>query len=257
MVGLPEVEQRVLKSVGRISSVRTNCYEFDDLGKTPDGDIVVVDGDSPQAMQSWRDAALSVPVLFFGSGNDAGQTWLKRPIMGMRLLALLDEIMGSSAPAAPKPETGGSGATVAAAMSNIPSPPPHRSLALVVDDSPTVRKGIELGLAPFGLSLHFAETGEEALERLATTTYDIVFLDVVLPGIDGYAVCKVIKKDKGMKKTPVIMLTGKSSTFDRIKGSLAGCDTYLTKPVEFKVFQDVVKKYLGDTIGVMLGTPSV
>lgn len=169
--------------------------------------------------------------------------------MGARLLALLDEITSKQLHDVPD------SATSHTPLTSVAQPPPAKSndsgLALVVDDSPTVRKHIELGLAPFGLKVHFAETGEEALDQLAVTSFDIVFLDVVLPGIDGYAVCKAIKKDKRMKETPVIMLTGKSSTFDRIKGSLAGCDTYLTKPVEYQVFQDVVKKYIGASIGIM------
>lgn len=74
--------------------------------------------------------------------------------------------------------------------------------------------------------------------------YDLIFLDVVLPGIDGYQLCKSLKRGKDKKKTPVIMLTSKSSPFDRVKGALAGCDAYLTKPVKQETFQKVVKKYL-------------
>lgn len=246
MLGLPETEQRVLKSIARISAGRASNYEFVDLDSASPSDVVLVDGDSPQALQCWRDTPHNEPAVFVSSTEFEGQKCLRRPIMGARLLALLDEITSKQS----RPTVGAS----------LPRPPAMavpasqtvaKSLALVVDDSPTVRKHIEQGLAPFGLNVHFAETGEEALDRLATSSYDIVFLDVVLPGIDGYAVCKAIKKDRGMKSTPVIMLTGKSSTFDRIKGSLAGCDTYLTKPVEYELFQNVVKKYIGASLGVM------
>ena len=117
-------------------------------------------------------------------------------------------------------------------------------LALVVDDSLPVRKQIELELKLLGVNADFAETGEQAFKLLDNKSYDIVFLDVVLPGVDGYQVCKTIKKDIMMKQTPVIMLTGKSSPFDRVRGTFAGCDTYLTKPVAHESFQEVVKKYL-------------
>ncbi|MCX7156599.1 MAG: response regulator [Rhodocyclales bacterium] len=245
MLGLTETEQRVLKSIARISSSRASNYEFVDHTSASHNDVVIVDGDSPQALQSWRSTPHQEPAVFVGSTELEGEKCLKRPIMGARLLVLLDEITSkqprpaaeTSLPRAPEIPADGRGAV--------------KSLALVVDDSPTVRKHIEQGLAPFGLKVHFAETGEEALDRLASASYDIVFLDVVLPGIDGYAVCKAIKKDREMKATPVIMLTGKSSTFDRIKGSLAGCDTYLTKPVEYELFQNVVKKYIGASLGVM------
>jgi twitching motility two-component system response regulator PilG len=113
-----------------------------------------------------------------------------------------------------------------------------------VDDSSTVRKQIELELKLFGIEVDAVESGEQAFELLAQKSYDLIFLDVVLPGIDGYQICKNIKKDKARKKTPVIMLTSKSSPFDRIKGALAGCDTYLTKPVKQTAFQKVIKKHL-------------
>jgi twitching motility two-component system response regulator PilG len=121
---------------------------------------------------------------------------------------------------------------------------PSVQTALVVDDSSTVRKQIELELKLFGIEVDAVESGEQAFESLAQKSYDLIFLDVVLPGIDGYQICKNIKKDKARKKTPVIMLTSKSSPFDRIKGALAGCDTYLTKPVKQTAFQKVIKKHL-------------
>jgi len=105
----------------------------------------------------------------------------------------------------------------------------------------------------FGIQVHTAETGEQAIDYINKNYYNLIFLDVVLPGIDGYQLCKIFKKDKTRKKTPVIMLTSKSSPFDRVKGALAGCDTYLTKPVKQETFtkpvkqetfQKTVKKYL-------------
>ncbi|NJN45180.1 MAG: response regulator [Candidatus Competibacteraceae bacterium] len=116
--------------------------------------------------------------------------------------------------------------------------------ALIVDDSRPVRKQIELELKLFGIQVDSAESGEQAFDLLDQKTYNLIFLDVVLPGIDGYQICKTIKRDKTRKKTPIVMLTGKSSPFDRVKGALAGCDTYLTKPVKQASFQKVVKKYL-------------
>jgi twitching motility two-component system response regulator PilG len=118
--------------------------------------------------------------------------------------------------------------------------------ALVVDDSPTIRKQIELELVQLGIAADLAETGEQAIDFLNNNQrYDLIFLDVVLPGVDGYNLCKTIKRDKQRKQTPVIMLTGKGSPFDFVRGKLAGCNTYLTKPAGRERFQTVVKKYLG------------
>jgi twitching motility two-component system response regulator PilG len=116
--------------------------------------------------------------------------------------------------------------------------------ALVVDDSSTIRKQIEMELKLFGVQVDAVESGERAFELLAHKNYDLILLDVMLPGVDGYQICKTIKKDKAKKETPVVMLTSKSSPFDRIKGALAGCDTYLTKPVKQSSFEKVIKKYL-------------
>ena len=90
-----------------------------------------------------------------------------------------------------------------------------------------------------------ATNGQQAIELINQNYYDSVFLDVVMPGIDGYEVCKKIKRDKRTKHIPVIMLTSKSSPFDKVKGKLACCDSYLTKPVEHEEFQRVVSGYLG------------
>jgi twitching motility two-component system response regulator PilG len=103
---------------------------------------------------------------------------------------------------------------------------------------------IQLGL--YGMDMDFAETGEEALEFIKKTVYDIIFLDLMLPGIDGYKVCKVIKSEKMSKNTPVVMLTGKGSRFDKLRGTMAGASVYLTKPVEQEKLKEVIKQFLPD-----------
>ena len=116
--------------------------------------------------------------------------------------------------------------------------------ALVVDDSTTVMRLMELTLRPLGIELDFAATGEKAIYMAKTNDYDIIFLDVVLPGIDGYRVCKHIKGDKDTKQTPVIMLTSKGTTFDKVRGMMAGTDIYLTKPLERTELIRAIRKCL-------------
>jgi two-component system, cell cycle response regulator len=108
--------------------------------------------------------------------------------------------------------------------------PPFR--ALVVDDSTTLRRLMELILVPFGIKIDFVENGEVAVQLAKQNNYDIVFLDVMLPGIDGYRVCKTIKGDKRTKDLPVIMLTSMKSPIDKVRGMMAGSSVYLTKPVD-------------------------
>jgi two-component system cell cycle response regulator len=107
-----------------------------------------------------------------------------------------------------------------------------RVSALVVDDSTTLRRLMELILVPLGFDIDFVDSGERAIELSKRKYYDIVFLDILLPGIDGYRVCKVLKGDKRTKATRVVMLTSKDSAIDKVRGMMAGSDVYLTKPVD-------------------------
>ena len=141
----------------------------------------------------------------------------------------------------------------AAAVAPVPRAPAARSAAmralgdtvLVVDDNATVRMFMQAKLAPFGFEVDFAETGEQAVGLTGSREYTCVFLDVVLPGIDGYQVCKLIKGNKqAIKKTAVVMLTSRGSPFDKLRGSLAGCDEYLTKPLDENRLLEVIAKFL-------------
>ncbi len=127
-----------------------------------------------------------------------------------------------------------------------PASPPDRPFnwVLVCDDNMTVREFMRVKLAPFGFNVDYAETGEQAVGLTGTKHYTCVFLDVVMPGINGYQVCKLIKSKKGAAKTTVVMLSSKDSTFDKIRGTMSGCDTYLTKPVNENRLFEVISKYL-------------
>jgi len=110
---------------------------------------------------------------------------------------------------------------------------------LVVDDSKMMQQAvaIELNKILDDINIDFADSGERALERINQKQYDVIFLDIMMSGIDGYETCKIIRKKENMKKTPIMMLTGKRSALDELKGGLAGCTTYLTKPIHSRIFQ--------------------
>lgn len=116
---------------------------------------------------------------------------------------------------------------------------------LVVDDSATVRAQLEVTLQRCGLEVETAEEGEAALAKLQSGIFDLVFLDVVMPGLNGYELCRKIRAIPNGRHLPLVMLTSRSSPFDRARGALAGCDTYLTKPVTLKDFYQAVHKSLG------------
>ena len=129
-----------------------------------------------------------------------------------------------------------------ATMDNADESHNYRHLALVVDDSAAIRKQLEIELRNAHIKADFAETGEEALEKSAQKEYELIFLDIVMPGIDGYEVCRQMRSRKSMKKTPIIMLSGKTSPLDEVQGVIAGASTYLTKPVKHEQFQQTLKR---------------
>lgn len=121
---------------------------------------------------------------------------------------------------------------------------PQMESVLVVDDNLTVREFMKSKLAAFSFNVDYAESGEQAIGLTGQKHYACIFLDVVMPGIDGYQVCKLIKSKRAVPKTAVIMLTSKDSPFDKIRGSMSGCDAYLTKPVDEEKLLETIVKFL-------------
>ncbi|HET9472894.1 MAG TPA: response regulator [Steroidobacteraceae bacterium] len=119
----------------------------------------------------------------------------------------------------------------------------HNFRVLAVDDSPLMRTFLQNKLAPYGIQPEFAASGEEALFKISKQHYDMIFLDVMLPGMDGYDVCKMIKKNKDNALMKVVMLTSKDKTFDKIRGTMAGCDGYLTKPVDEMKLRAIIERH--------------
>ena len=107
-----------------------------------------------------------------------------------------------------------------------------RRAVMIVDDSPTIRKILGLTLERAGYKVAAEPDGESALERLSQTVPDVILLDIAMPKIDGYEVCRRIKGDPRTSHVPVVMLSGKDGFFDKVKGRVAGASEYLTKPFE-------------------------
>ncbi len=114
--------------------------------------------------------------------------------------------------------------------------------ALIVDDSAAIRKQLELELRNAGIRADFAEDGEQAMEKVAANRYDLIFLDIVMPGMDGYEACRQMRLRAELKKTPIIMLSAKTSPLDEVQGVIAGASTYLTKPVRSEQLQTTLKR---------------
>ncbi len=101
---------------------------------------------------------------------------------------------------------------------------------LVVDDSKTIRRTAETLLSKEGCQVFTAIDGFDALSKIADHQPDLIFVDIMMPRLDGYQTCSLIKHNKVFKKTPVIMLSSKDGLFDRARGRIVGSEQYLTKP---------------------------
>jgi twitching motility two-component system response regulator PilG len=101
---------------------------------------------------------------------------------------------------------------------------------LVVDDSATIRRSAETMLANEGCEVITAENGFEALSKITRHHPDLIFVDIMMPRLDGYQTCAIIKNNAEFRDTPVIMLTSKDGLFDMARGRVVGSDQYLTKP---------------------------
>jgi two-component system, cell cycle response regulator len=270
VIGFNPVERSMLASIFALAARRDPAFVQYDPNSTVSGtaDIYLVDAENAEALNEFKTLSkrANLPAVMVGSGTESmGFAMLPRPLQWARLLQALEETVMTSATkagGAERDEEDGTlplgktlsasgagrsngGASVAPLDAAAAKRRALGDTVLVVDDNASVRMFMKAKLAPFNFEVDFAETGEEAVGLTGTREYTCVFLDVVLPGIDGYQVCKLIKANKqAIKKTAVVMLTSRSSPFDKLRGSLAGCDEYLTKPLDEDRLLEVIAQFL-------------
>jgi len=115
---------------------------------------------------------------------------------------------------------------------------------MVIDDSKTIRRTAETLLKKEGCEVITATDGFEALSKITDHRPDIIFIDIMMPRLDGYQTCALIKRNKSYKETPVILLTSKDGLFDRARGRIVGSDQYLTKPFTREELLGAIKQYV-------------
>ncbi len=115
---------------------------------------------------------------------------------------------------------------------------------MVIDDSKTIRRTAETLLKKAGCVVVTAIDGFEALAKITDQNPDVIFIDIMMPRLDGYQTCALIKKNKHYKNTPVILLTSKDGLFDRARGRIVGSDRYLTKPFTKDELLSAIKEHL-------------
>lgn len=233
--GLDDNERKMLEAVVRLSARRQPvlflCQEHEFLNAA----VIIIDGKDQNALDFAnrnREVLMSRPVVWIDHKAPRGHTSLHRPVMWANLPIIISQAVDNA-------DVGNS---QAAAMPDNSGDYFNKIRVLAVDDSDAVREFLAGKLKEHGCHVTSAPSGEAALSAIhSNDDYDVVLMDVLMPGIDGYDACRAIKNK--FNKIPVVMLTGKTSPFDRIRGKMAGCDAYLTKPVELKRLLDTVKKY--------------
>ncbi|SFK80478.1 response regulator receiver protein [Nitrosomonas aestuarii] len=115
---------------------------------------------------------------------------------------------------------------------------------LIVDDSSTIRRSAEIFLNDTGCEVILAADGFDAMAKIVDNHPDIIFIDVIMPRLDGYQACRLIKKNSCFHTTPVIMLSSKNGIFDKARGHMAGSNGYLTKPFARKELIDVIQRHV-------------
>ena len=270
--GIDTKDMLVLERIFKITEGRTRSYQVQDNKSEDSIDIAMVNVSSKDAIKQWGTENLDsngqpkCPTLLVGKVRPKNDRFrfTQLPFFATRVLKSLDEITVEDLKYTPEitiddvsnEELSNSDVTATAVgmsqqqvvamveKGGVVKGATKRAV-LVVDDSLPVRQALEMKLTLMDYQVELATNGQQAMDLIDENYYDSIFLDVIMPGVDGYEVCKKVKRNKKTKHIPVIMLTSKSSPFDKVKGKLAGCDSYLTKPVEHDEFQKVVSGYLG------------
>ena len=249
-LGLLEHELSLLTSILKVSNSRDHVpYKLINTNLSK-AHIIIATIDNEVAMKEWQNIIENGyhPVLMAISPKELGQFpgySFSRPFSPIKVLKVLDEIIEKDLSHLFGNQIFHSEDTAKQKQFADTAKMAESTLhALVVEDSKTVQAQLKRELNTAHIQADIADTGEQGLEMIKKLHYDIIFLDVVLPGVDGYQVCKTIRRNPETKHIPVVMLTSKSSPFDKVRGSMAGCSNYLTKPVDYEKFYQVLEEYI-------------
>ncbi len=160
----------------------------------------------------------------------------KDTLLQAQVKRLMQRETAVAKPAVAKPAA----AKPAAAKPAIPS----QGTIMIVDDSHTIRRLVSMTLKRQNYEVIVAVDGLDALAKLNDGTPDLILLDITMPRMDGYQVCKIVKGNKEISHVPVVMLSGKDGFFDKVRGRLAGATDYVTKPFEPQELVKTVKQHM-------------
>lgn len=254
--GLTETEQRAVTSVCNLTRHRRLRYEVIAEPGRNKAHIALVDGDDPVARRRWQGSQSfhdGRPRVLISrqpdvSANDDFSYSLNRSHFAARLIRTLDDIVAKQIEISPdlKIDDDGNVPEFSARRQRLNDP--NLPIALVVEDSATARMQMRALLELVGMRVELADSAERGLEAAARQRFDIVFMDIELPGMDGYAACRKLKSRDRLSSCPVVMLTARDGAFDRIRGMMAGCNRYLIKPVAAEDLYGVLKELLPQAV---------
>ncbi len=260
LCGLTARDSRLLEIVINRASSARHAFTAAQAENAQTPRVAIVDASSPLSVEIYEGLRKNHPDLLSITISDHGMAGdtryrIERKSLFLQVMRILDdlaehEFTGSkvsshptlTSPSQPTAATAQRPAENAFVPGKAGQPQPLN--ALVVDDSLTVREQMRMALDRLGIACDQADSAEAAMKLLEHNSYSLAFLDVVMPGTDGYELCRKIKHNNYTRMMPVLMLTSRSSPFDRARGALSGCDSYLTKPITWDTFSQAVDKAL-------------
>jgi twitching motility two-component system response regulator PilG len=231
VMGFSASERQMLEAIVKLSQRRQPPICLLSKAEAEDADVLMIDTADLQAKkwaisQTWMQSKV---VIWVDGEESPGRTVVKRQIQWPALPMLLARVLEQS--------TNNLTAEQNTSAKN--------NSVLIVDDSLAVRAQLRSLLEPHGLAVTEVDTAEHAIEVAADKSFACILMDVLMPGIDGYEACRHIKSNsQSGNKNNVVMLTSRNSPFDRIKGKMAGCDAYLTKPIDPHYLHEVISRYI-------------
>ena len=256
LLGLTEKERRIARGITDFAENEDREYEIIESDSTEEPDIVLIDIDSPEAVSAFQQKKFSKRnIMVIISEHDLPEKtktlFIKRPLVGLQIWETIHKITIKNYKYAPELKISASAiidGLTEKVLSGSKEEKKEKSSAkysvCVVDDSLALRAVLSMQLDLHGIHATHAVDGADAFKVLKSNQFDAIFLDTNLPDIDGYKICKYIKSNKAIQNTPVIMLTGSTKVRSKFRGKMAGCDAYLTKPVEQEELQATIERFL-------------
>lgn len=252
LVGFPYMETKKIEQILNLTKSNILSYVPQKESDGKDVNIILANSDSNEAVRHAEmllEKYAGALLVFVGVDQKLAveRCFIEKPVISIRFLGRLNSLVASHNVISCNESTVIKQAQDIALTTSAVAASNRDYNVLVVDDSPTMHKACENELLQVSSSIKiaFASSGEEAIEQIKEAhLFNLILLDVMMPGIDGYETCEIIRKDPRYKSTPIIMLSARTTKLDEMKGIMAGCTAYLAKPIVHDSFQTLLRRML-------------